>query len=85
MIINVDGPDEPQTLTRDPSNNRYPDWTPDGKSIAYTSNSSGHDAIWVMSAEGIEQHMVPGDGESGEQPAWSPDGMRIAFIKVIGQ
>src|SRR6266478_2829787 len=68
-----------------------PAWSPDGKSLAFTSNRSTPDPdrnynsdIWVVAADNSDKgaHLTqittnPGPDRS---PAWSPDGKWIAFI-----
>lgn len=49
--------------------------------IAFVSNRSGaSNDLWVMNADGTNQHRVtntPGYGE--QESTWAPDGLRIAF------
>ena len=66
-----------------------PDWSPDGKLIAYsrgrtdagcsatTSRVDPPDPcdVWVMNADGSNQHRLA----AGWSPDWSPDGKRIAY------
>src|SRR5229473_1958303 len=68
-----------------------PAWSPDGKSLAFTSNRSTPDPdrnynsdIWVVAADSTDKgaHLTqittnPGPDRS---PAWSPDGKWIAFV-----
>jgi dipeptidyl aminopeptidase/acylaminoacyl peptidase len=68
-----------------------PAWSPDGKSLAFTSNRSTPDPdrnynsdIWVVAADNTDKgaHLTqvttnPGPDRS---PAWSPDGKWIAFV-----
>jgi len=54
-------------------------WSPDGSRIAFVSVGSGSPQIWVMDADGANQHaLTSGPGQSSD-PSWSPDGTRIVF------
>jgi dipeptidyl aminopeptidase/acylaminoacyl peptidase len=53
-----------------------PQWSPDGRRMAYVRD----DEIWVMEADGSRVTKVTGAPGGGRQPRWSPDGRRIAFI-----
>lgn len=64
------------------SRNEYPDWSPDSRFIAFTSNRSGSPAdLWVMEADGSNPVNLTPDTlttfESGAR--WSPDGSKIAY------
>jgi TolB protein len=37
-----------QQLTHHPAADQYPQWSPDGKRIAFISTRSGHEAVWLM-------------------------------------
>jgi Tol biopolymer transport system component len=70
-------------LTAGPDN-ALPDWSPDGKLIAYVARSPGtkRRMICVMNhAKGLGGHLI-GEGTS---PAWSPDGKLIAFSTATEQ
>jgi len=56
-----------------------PTWSPDGKSIAFISNMSGRNNLWVVPAEGgfPTQLTVSEQRQSGI--TWSPDGKWIAY------
>jgi Tol biopolymer transport system component len=50
-VIDVDGANETQ-LTRDPANDRFPVWSPDGRQVGFTSDREGDDEIYLMNADG---------------------------------
>ncbi len=61
--------------------NIAPRWSPDGRSIAYTSYRRGGANIFISNIfQGTLDEVTKGD-KVGENwlPAWSPDGTRIAF------
>jgi dipeptidyl aminopeptidase/acylaminoacyl peptidase len=75
-LINLNG----SGLTKLTSNsglNGFPSWSPDGRQIVFSSNRDGMHKIYVMNADGSNQHAV---AERGTQPSWSPDGSKILFV-----
>lgn len=68
-----------QQLTTDPATDVRPAWSPDGQRVAFQSNRSGSYSIWIMDADGKNQHeVIPGDSDN-RHPAWNPDGKQLAF------
>ncbi|HEV7218422.1 MAG TPA: S9 family peptidase [Terriglobales bacterium] len=55
-------------------------WSPDGKTIAFISNISGRNNIWLVSAEGGWPMQLTISDQRQTQPAWSPDGKWIAYM-----
>ena len=72
--VNADGTDLTR-LTDAPGADFDPVWSPDGTRIAFRSERSGDSEIWVMNADGSDEHKL----SMGLSPAWSPDGSRIAY------
>jgi TolB protein len=57
-----------------------PSWSPDGKSIVFTSNRSSSGAIWIMRRDGTNERKIYDRAGTDEFfPQYSPDGRRIAF------
>jgi tricorn protease len=61
---------------------RYPRWSPDGKTLAYWSDRSGEYELTIRAADGSSEEkkltsLGPGFRYS---PFWSPDSKKIAFI-----
>ncbi len=63
----------------------YPDWSPDGKSIAYSSqggrsaNPPADEAIYVLNVQSRKTAKLPGS-DGLEFPRWSPDGKYLAAL-----
>ena len=57
-----------------------PQYSPDGKRIAFASDRSGSGEIWVTDSDGLRPVQITafGKGDSGT-PRWSPDSRRIVF------
>ena len=70
----------PRRLTRDPALDWDPIWSPDGRSIMFTSRRTGTDQIYVVDVDAgsVERQLTSGPGSS-VRATWSPDGTRIAF------
>ncbi len=54
-------------------------WSPDGKTVAFISNISGRNNIWLVSAEGGWPVQLTVSDQRQTSPAWSPDGKWIAY------
>jgi DNA-binding winged helix-turn-helix (wHTH) protein len=66
------------TVVADDSGNAAPQFSPDGKRIAYMSNRTGAWQIWVSDTSGSNPRQISFT-ESAGTPRWSPDGRSIAF------
>jgi Tol biopolymer transport system component len=60
-----------------------PEYSPDGQKIAFESDRSGCEEIWVCNADGSGAFQVTnfGTGWSGS-PRWSPDSRELAFDRL---
>jgi dipeptidyl aminopeptidase/acylaminoacyl peptidase len=56
-----------------------PTWSPDGKSIAFISNMSGRNNLWLVPAEGGWPVQLTVSDQRQAAPAWSPDSKWIAY------
>ena len=56
-----------------------PCWSPDGSEIVFESLRTIPRNIWVMNADGTNQHNVSNSSYGDWNPEFSPDGSKIAF------
>src|SRR5215469_11840888 len=56
-----------------------PTWSPDGKSVAFISNMSGRNNIWIVPAEGGFPIQLTVSDQRQSGITWSPDGKWIAY------
>jgi TolB protein len=66
--------------------NCRPDWSPDGKRIAFVSDvADGKGDVWTMDANGGDKvRVTTGDDSYDYNPAWSPDGRWIVYETTKG-
>ncbi|HUC74115.1 MAG TPA: hypothetical protein VMS04_02445 [Vicinamibacterales bacterium] len=77
-IADYDG-DRQQRVTVGRTLNVFPRWSPNGRSIAYTSYRRGAPNIFVSNIyEATMEEVTKGAAENW-LPAWSPDGSRFCF------
>ncbi|HYT83858.1 MAG TPA: S9 family peptidase [Gemmatimonadales bacterium] len=84
---------EPRRLTDGPFGVSDPDWSPDGRRVAFVRDTTDtleirdeeEPALYVVTvADGAVRRLATGFRENG-QPKWSPDGTTIAFICSKGR
>ncbi len=69
-------------LTSNMAWDMQPRFSPDGKSLAFTSDSAGGDNIWIMDIDGDNKSQVTKESfRLLNNPTWSPDGRFIAAKK----
>jgi dipeptidyl aminopeptidase/acylaminoacyl peptidase len=55
-------------------------WSPDGKTIAFVSNLSGRNNLWLVPSEGGWPMQLTVSDQRQTSPTWSPDGKWIAYM-----
>jgi len=59
---------------------KYPAWSPDGKWIAYVSDKSGDDEIYLIDQMGEEKEKkLTSDGHFKKNVMWSPDSEKLLY------
>ncbi|MGH7652260.1 MAG: protein kinase domain-containing protein [Gemmatimonadaceae bacterium] len=67
-------------LTLDGKANHHPTWTPDGRSVTFSSNAGGSLDLWTKRADGSTQAVLEVHEKRGAlSPRWSPDGKWLVF------
>jgi dipeptidyl aminopeptidase/acylaminoacyl peptidase len=76
----------PRQLTFSERGENAPQWSPDGRSLAFlSSRGSGTDVktqIWILPLDGGEAYQLTMSKENVSGFEWSKDGSRIAFLAV---
>ncbi len=73
-------------ITDDPTNELNPQWSPDGKRLAYFSNQTGTYQIWTINSDGSGARQITEvDSPGAVLPIWSPDGSRLAYSLFGGK
>lgn len=67
-------------LVYNDSYNILPNFSPDGKKIAFVSNRTGDYEIWLMDNDGANQKQLTDSKGLDSNPSWSPDGSKIIFV-----
>jgi TolB protein len=73
-----------QKLTETPGINVGGSYSPDGSKIVFESDRGGSQQIYVMNADGSNQHRISFFGGRAATPEWSPRGDQIAFTHIVG-
>jgi Tol biopolymer transport system component len=68
-----------ETATRFVGNDA-PNWSPDGKRIAFTTFRHGRSDIYVVNSDGSGERRLTNDPAADDLATWSPDGSKIAFV-----
>lgn len=86
FLIDTDGGGL-KKLTDDRSSGYNPDWSPDGRRIAFVSNHDTKSAafqLYTINADGTDLRRLTNDPSYMDMnPAWSPDGKKIAFTRYL--
>jgi TolB protein len=79
FVMNADGTSI-RRLTNDPAREIFPEWSPDGKQIAFISYRDGYRNLFVMEADGSQPRQLTfNQKEFTQWLAWSPSGEYIAY------
>ena len=77
-----------RNLTHSPgAHDKHPTWSPDGSKVAFISDASGEEEIYVVAQDGSTpaEQITSGGKAMRYEPRWSPDGTRLAFSDKDGR
>lgn len=69
-------------LTASKKSSSAPDWSPDGKQVAFLSDRDGKQQLYLIAPNGGESTQLTSVETSVTSYQWSPDGKQIAFLSA---
>ena len=74
---------EPIEPTGGPRKDHSPEWSPDGRRLAFISKVGPADQLFVLDFATGETRQLSSLPEGAASPLWSPDGKQVAFIGTV--
>jgi dipeptidyl aminopeptidase/acylaminoacyl peptidase len=84
-LVTLDGTEaRPISIDGLPIDSRNPAWSPDGKRLAFDSDTSGWHGIGILDLEDQKISWLNGGQWERYSPAWSPDGKNLVYVAANG-
>ena len=82
-LLDLVGKTEPTQLTFGDKNDGQPQWSPDGKQLAFVRTDGEKSQVWLLPLSGGEAHAITKSEYGAGRPRWSPDGNKILYTSTI--
>lgn len=84
FLQGLTGNASPRQLTYTKEGASQPNWSPDGKQLAFVRATEGKPQIYLLSMAGGEPVQLTNFKYGANSPRWSPDGKQIVFTSGFG-
>jgi dipeptidyl aminopeptidase/acylaminoacyl peptidase len=78
-MLSMEGDHARKPLLQEKYNELYPRVSPDGRWIAYASNESGKNEVYVRPFPDVNKGKWQVSTNGGDSPLWSPDGRELFY------
>lgn len=82
-LLDLVGKKEPTQLTFGDKNDTQPQWSPDGKQLAFVRTDGEKSQVWLLPLSGGEAHAITKSEYGAGRHRWSPDGTKILYSSSI--
>jgi dipeptidyl aminopeptidase/acylaminoacyl peptidase len=82
-LLDLTGKETPRQLTFGDKADGQPQWSPDGKILAFVRSENDKSQIWLLPLNGGEAYPITKAEFGASNPRWSPDGKKILYTSSI--
>jgi dipeptidyl aminopeptidase/acylaminoacyl peptidase len=82
-VLDLTGKAEPRQLTFGERLDNDPQWSPDGKTIAFVRADGDKQQVWLLPLDGGEAQALTKAEYGAGSPRWSPDGKKLLYTSSI--
>ena len=82
-VVGTEAGAQPRQLTAAKEGASQPEWSPDGRQLAFVRTVDEKPQVFVMAADGGEGRQLTRYKHGASNPRWSPDGRQLLFSSAI--